>query len=93
MRNQSTIRIGKNPVFQERTKHIEMDCHFTREKVMEALIELPYLPSQEQLADLFTKALPSPQHMNLSSKLGMFDSQTLPSLRGAVVDIDSSPSN
>lgn len=86
--NQSAIHIGKNPVLHERTKHIELDCHFTREKVMEGLIELSYLPTAEQLADLFTKALPSPRHLKLSSKLGMLDSQSLPSLRGAVKDYD-----
>lgn len=84
--NQCAISIGKNPFLHERTKHIELDCQFTREKVMEGLIELSYLPTQEQLADLFTKALPSSQHLHLSSKLGMVDS--LPSLRGAVEDID-----
>ena len=36
--NQSTIYIGKNPVFHERTKNIEVDCHFTRDKVMEGLL-------------------------------------------------------
>ena len=69
--NQSAIHIGKNPVMHERTKYIELDCHFTREKVMEGLIELSYLPTEDQIADLFAKALSSPQHLKLSSKLGM----------------------
>lgn len=58
--NQSAIHIGKKPIMHERTKHIELDCHFTREKVMEWLIELSYLPTQDQIVDLFTKALSSP---------------------------------
>ena len=38
--NQSGIQIGNNPIFYERTKHVELDCHVTRDKVMEGLIEL-----------------------------------------------------
>lgn len=43
--NQSTIYIAKNPVCHDRTKHIEVDCHFTRDKVLESLIQLSYLPT------------------------------------------------
>ena len=70
--NQSAIYIAKNPVFHETTKHIAIDCHFTREKVLEGLIQLTYLPTTSQLADIFTKILPSQQFNHLPSNLGMF---------------------
>lgn len=58
--NQSTIYIINNHVFHERTKHIKVDCYFTRDKVLEALLQLTYLPTKHQLADIFTKSVPSP---------------------------------
>ena len=69
--NQATLYIVANRFFHERTKHIEIDCHFTRDKVMEGLIQLCYLPTQSQLADVLTKILPSQQHWTLLDKLGM----------------------
>ena len=44
--NQSTIYIAKNPVFHDRIKHIEINCHFTREKVLQGLVQLSYLPTR-----------------------------------------------
>ncbi|XP_017221183.1 uncharacterized mitochondrial protein AtMg00810-like [Daucus carota subsp. sativus] len=81
--NQSALYIAKNLVFHERTKHIELDCHFTRDKVLEALLQLTYLPTKSQLADVFTKVSPSVQFNSLLTKLGVCSSDT-PNLRGDV---------
>lgn len=48
-----------------------MDCHFTRDKVLKGLIQLSYLPTKHQLADILTKLLPSPHFKTLLNKLGM----------------------
>ena len=56
--NTSAIRITKNPVFYERTKHIEVACHFIRDKYLHDVISLPFISSSLQVADIFTKALP-----------------------------------
>lgn len=69
--NQSSIHIVKNPVHHERTKHIEIDVHFTRDKVLEGLLQLVYVPTNFQLVDVFTKVLPSAQFNTLLDKFDM----------------------
>ena len=55
--NQAAIRLGRNAGEHRRTKHIDIQYHFTREKVEQGEVELTYCPSNEQLADIMTKAL------------------------------------
>ncbi|KAL8107853.1 hypothetical protein AgCh_024310 [Apium graveolens] len=52
----SAIHIAKNPIHHERTKHIEIDVHFTKDKVLEGLLQLNYVPTNAQLVDIFTKS-------------------------------------
>ncbi|CAL2227906.1 unnamed protein product [Prunus armeniaca] len=54
--NQSTFEIVNNPTQRDRTKHVEVDRHFIKEKLEHKLISIPFVPSSEQLADMLTHA-------------------------------------
>nr|GFC01752.1 NB-ARC domains-containing protein [Tanacetum cinerariifolium] len=51
------IQISENPVQHDRTKHVEIDRHFIKEKIEAGIIELPFVRSEDQLADILTKAV------------------------------------
>lgn len=55
--NTSAIQIALNPVYHECTKHVEVDCHFVKEKLEDKLVTLPQISSSNQIADIFTKAI------------------------------------
>ena len=71
--NQAALHIAANPVYHERTKHIELDCHVVREKIQVCQIITKYLPSHMQIADVFTKALRGNVFKKLIAKLNMLD--------------------
>lgn len=80
--NLSAIALASNLVFHARTKHIEVDYHFVREKVLAQQVSLHRVSSEAQVADIFTKPLVVARFQGLTSKLKI---QSLPlSLKGAI---------
>jgi len=76
--NKTAIHILENSVFHERTKHLRIDCHYTRDKLLEGLLKTTHVSSQDQLADIMTKPLGEYQHNFLNSKLGLMDTPPIP---------------
>ena len=56
--NVRVVYLSGNPIHHQRTKHIEMDIHFVREKVQRGQVRVLHVPSRYQIADIFTKGLP-----------------------------------
>nr|GEW43573.1 retrovirus-related Pol polyprotein from transposon TNT 1-94 [Tanacetum cinerariifolium] len=69
--SKATIAISCNPVQHPRTKHIDVRYHFVKEKVEKGIVELFFVETEYQLADLFTKALPVERFKYLVRRLGM----------------------
>ena len=67
--NQAAIAMAKNPEFHARTKHIDICYHWIRDAVKEGILQLEYIPSEANPADLLTKALGRQQHELLMTLL------------------------
>ena len=78
--NKATIHIAENPVFYEQMKHLNIDCHYTQDMLLERFLHPPHVGSKHQLADIMTKPLGKVQHQYLASGLGLMDSPPILSL-------------
>ena len=72
--NQSAIKMAKNPIFNDHTKHINTKYHLIRHHVKDGSIELKYCPTADQLADIFTKALGREKFEKFRGMLGLIPS-------------------
>ena len=69
--NRSVAALAANPVFHARSKHIESDLHFIRDKVLQGDLKIQYIPIAQQVADVFTKHLSSAQFLLFRKQLSI----------------------
>ncbi|CAA7036579.1 unnamed protein product [Microthlaspi erraticum] len=69
--NLFAVHLSANPGFHSRSKHIEVDYHYIRERVALGVVEIKHIPAAHQVADNFTKPLPRSSFLHLRAKLGV----------------------
>ncbi|KAL0545154.1 hypothetical protein IC582_020300 [Cucumis melo] len=73
--NKSTIALAKNPVFHDRSKHIDTRFHFIRDCISRKEVQVEYVKTEDQIADIFTKPLKVNVFNNLRTLLGVFQNK------------------
>ena len=87
--NISSIMLVDNPIYHARTKHIEVHYRFVREKVLAGEVDLVYVSTEEQVADILTKALGTEKLRRFRSLLEVLEMDL--SLRGSIEISSSTP--
>ena len=72
--NQSSLSIAKNPIHHSRTKHIDIQHHFIRDKVESKEVELIYMSTDEMIGDILTKPLPRVKYEKFVKAMGLYNS-------------------
>ena len=68
---QSCIKLSENPVFHDKSKHIKIRYHFIRDYVQRGVVELQYISTDKQVADILTKYLGRGKHIHFRDKMGV----------------------
>jgi hypothetical protein len=79
--NQSTIFVSKNPAEHKMMKHVDLRHKWIQEKVEHGEFQVEYVPTKDQVADIFTKALPKESFERLRRACGVSSMQTMPLAR------------
>lgn len=69
--NQGAQKLARNPVFHDRTKHIDVRYHYTREVIEAGTVDTAYQPTENMTADVLTKSLNAPRHQRFTGELGL----------------------
>lgn len=83
--NKSAINLAKNSIFHGKRKHVETRFHFMRDQVNKNELIVEYCPTQDQLTDLFTKALKRDQFLKLRREIRVVNFDSLNKERVLVV--------
>jgi hypothetical protein len=81
--NESAIKLARNPVMHQKTKHVEIYWHFIREAVESGEVALEFVRTHLQDADFLTKALAGPQHRDACARIGLMRHGDAQMLQGA----------
>jgi hypothetical protein len=76
--NKICIKLSKNPVFQDKSKHIEIGYHFIRDKVQKGVVKLHHISTNEQISDILTKPLVKGKFVYFRNKLARSGGEYLP---------------
>ena len=71
--NKAAIKITQNPVQYDRTKYVEVDCHFIKEKLDQKIIHFSFIKSESQLGDILTKVISGKIFHDMIDKLGIIN--------------------
>lgn len=71
--NQSCIKLYENLVFHDRLKHIDIRCHFIRDRVQRGAVQLQYVPTGDQVADILTEALGRAKFIQFREQMGIVE--------------------